>query len=91
MSKPRASTDMGNVSYVVPSVHAYVSIGDPKKIGNTHSPEFAPQTATPEGHSALLNAAKAMAMTTVDLLSDLSLVDKSRSIHAEQMRKELGN
>ena len=86
--RPRASTDMGNVSQVVPSVHGYIKIGDPTQIGNTHSPEFAPQTITPEAHQALLNAAKAMAMTTADLLETPEILARAKVEFQTQMRDE---
>ena len=86
---PRASTDMGNISQVVPSVHGYIKIGDPEVIGNTHSPEFAPQTITDDAHQAILNAAKAMAMTVVDLLSKPDCLAEAKHQFEVQMRDEL--
>jgi metal-dependent amidase/aminoacylase/carboxypeptidase family protein len=85
---PRASTDMGNISQVVPSVHGYIKIGDPEVIGNTHSPEFAPQTVTDGAHQAILNAAKAMAMTVVDLLSKPDCLARAKHEFEAQMRDE---
>lgn len=61
------STDMGNVSQVVPSIHASVAIA-PDEV-STHTPEFAKAAASEAGHAALVDAAKAMAMTAVDVLS----------------------
>jgi len=59
------STDMGNVSYVVPSIHPMIAVA-PKGIG-IHTPEFALHAAGPAGDAAVLDGAKAMAMTVVDL------------------------
>ena len=62
------STDMGNVSQVVPSIHAFVAIATPGVL--THTPEFAAAAASEAGNQGLLHAAKAMAMTVVDLLAE---------------------
>jgi len=70
----KGSTDMGNVSYVVPSIHPSIAIG-PKTLAG-HSREFAVASVSDRGHEAMLNAAKAMALTTLDLFSDPSLTEK---------------
>jgi amidohydrolase len=62
----RAGTDMGSVSQIVPSIHAFIAIL-PKDEG-LHTIEFAAAAASEEGHTAMLDSAKAMAMTTVDLI-----------------------
>ncbi|MFC1998065.1 M20 family metallopeptidase [Chloroflexota bacterium] len=62
------STDMGNVSAVVPAIHPSVSIA-PRDV-QIHSPEFAVAAASNKGHQGLIDAAKAMAMTAADLLTD---------------------
>jgi amidohydrolase len=60
------STDMGNVSQLVPSIHPTVAIADNEVI--VHSPEFASAAASERGVKGMLDAAKALAMTVVDLL-----------------------
>ena len=60
-----ASTDMGNVSYLVPSIHPMLA-ASPADV-SLHSEEFAAWAASPEGDRAALDGAKAMAMTVVDL------------------------
>jgi amidohydrolase len=72
----KGSTDMGNVSYVVSSIHPSIAIG-PKTLAG-HSREFAVASVSDRGHEAMLNAAKAMALTTLDLFSDPSLMEKVR-------------
>jgi amidohydrolase len=59
------STDMGNVSYLVPSIHPMIRVSPPNV--SIHSPEFAGYAAGPDGDRAVLDGAKAMAMTVVDL------------------------
>ena len=72
----KGSTDMGNVSYVVPSIHPSIAIG-PKKLAG-HSREFAAASFSERGHEAMLVAAKAMALTALDLFSDEALMEKVR-------------
>jgi amidohydrolase len=62
------STDMGNVSHVVPAIHPFVAICEPRGGPNAHSREFARATVSPKGEEALLVGAKALAMTCLDLL-----------------------
>lgn len=59
------STDMGNVSLVVPTIHPMLSI-DPGEAVN-HQPEFAAATVTPAGVRAIRDGAIGMAWTIVDL------------------------
>ena len=61
------SSDMGNVSQVVPAIHPYLAIAPEEVAG--HSIEFRKAAASPVGHRAMILGAKAMAMTAVDLLA----------------------
>jgi amidohydrolase len=63
------STDMGNVSHVVPAIHPSVSITDSSLV-HTHTLEFARAAVSKVGDKAVLDGAKALAMTIVDLLGD---------------------
>jgi len=73
-SKAFGSTDMGNVSQIVPSIHPNVAIAS-KEI-TTHSPEFAAAAASEAGIKGMLDAAKALAMTVVDLVANPEIVAK---------------
>jgi len=68
------STDMGNVSQVVPSIHPTIAIAPPGVL--IHTPEFAAAAASKAGHKGLMDAAKAMAMTVVDILGQPGILDK---------------
>lgn len=70
------SSDMGNVSQLVPGIHPSVAIAPVKVL--SHSPEFASAAASETGLRGLLDAAKAMAMTTVDLVARPELVDRAK-------------
>jgi len=60
------STDMGNVSQVVPSIHPTIAIASAEVF--IHTQEFASAAASEAGHEGLMDAAKAMAMTVADIL-----------------------
>ncbi|MFA5316054.1 MAG: M20 family metallopeptidase [Dehalococcoidales bacterium] len=60
------STDMGNVSRLVPAIHPLIAISPPSVV--IHSPQFAKAAASERGHRGLIDGAKALAMTVVDLL-----------------------
>ncbi|MFC1995823.1 M20 family metallopeptidase [Chloroflexota bacterium] len=68
------STDMGNVSQLVPAIHPMVAIA-PREI-LVHSPEFALAAASEAGICGLLDAAKALTMTIVDLVANPETTNK---------------
>ena len=59
------STDMGNVSHVVPAIHPMVGMETNGAVN--HQPEFAAHTITPDGERAMRDGALAMAWTILDL------------------------
>ena len=69
-----ASTDMGNVSYVVPSLHPNYAVGSGKEVN--HSKAFTAVTNTPAAHDNTLLAAKAMAHTAIDVLATEGLLEE---------------
>ena len=60
------SSDIGNVSYVAPTIHPYIGITDCPMVG--HSVEMANATTTSKAHDRLLIAALAMAYTGYDVI-----------------------
>ena len=76
------STDMGNVSQVIPAVHPYIAIAPEGTPG--HSTAFRDAAATPEAHANALVAAKAMALLAVDLLGDGKLLAAARAEFAQR-------
>lgn len=66
------SIDMGNVSYVVPAIHPYLSFGCGDAA--SHSKEFAEATITDTAHDALIQGAAAMALTGYDVITDKALL-----------------
>ena len=74
------STDMGNVSQVVPSIHPMIKVAP---LGTAiHTEAFAAFAAGEEADRAVLDGAKAMAMTVVDCWADPSVLEIAR----EQMK-----
>ncbi|HKX76522.1 MAG TPA: peptidase dimerization domain-containing protein, partial [Acidimicrobiia bacterium] len=61
------STDMGNVSKVLPAIHPMLGIGC-YPVSN-HQPEFAAHTCTDDGDRAIVDGAVAMAWTVIDVAS----------------------
>lgn len=64
----RASTDMGNVSQVVPAIHPYIGLGCFPAAN--HQPEFAAHCVGEAANRAIRDGAAALALTTLDFLSD---------------------
>jgi amidohydrolase len=62
------STDAGNVSQAVPTIHPYIRTAPDGVPG--HSREFAEHNATPLARAGMVAAAKALALTALDLLAD---------------------
>jgi metal-dependent amidase/aminoacylase/carboxypeptidase family protein len=67
-ARPTGSTDMGNVSLAIPSIHPMISINSFPAVN--HQPGFAEHCATPDADKAMCNAALAMAWTCIDLATD---------------------
>lgn len=61
----RASTDMGNVSQIVPAIHPYVGIGSLPALN--HQREFAAYCVGPQAERAIIDAATALAWTALDV------------------------
>ncbi len=70
------SSDMGNVSWVVPSIHPTFAIG---AMGLNHTPGFTQISATDTAHEAMLQVAQALAMTGVDLVLDPELLARAQA------------
>lgn len=62
------STDMGNVSYVVPSIHPDIGIDTEGAVN--HQAAFAAACVRPSADKAVLDGALAMALTVIDIAED---------------------
>ena len=65
------STDMGNVSYRVPSIHPMLAAAPPGVV--IHNPEFAKWAGSEMGDAAAIDGAKALAMTAAEFLLEPGL------------------
>jgi amidohydrolase len=65
------STDMGNVSQVVPGIHPSIAIA-PQEVP-IHTEDFREFAKSESGHVGLIDAAKALAMTAIDVFVDADL------------------
>ncbi|XP_031574744.1 peptidase M20 domain-containing protein 2-like [Actinia tenebrosa] len=74
-AKVLGSTDMGNVSHVIPSIHPIYSIDS---MAVNHSYAFTAAAGTDVAHDKTLIAAKAMAMTAVDLFCSQDLREQAK-------------
>jgi amidohydrolase len=62
------STDMGNVSYEVPSIHPFIGIDSHGAVN--HQPEFAAACVDPSADRAIFDGALALAFTVIDVAAD---------------------
>jgi len=67
------STDMGNVSYNVPSIHPKFEVGSGEGI---HTREFATSANTDSAHENTLVVGKVMAHTAIDVFTTEGLLEK---------------
>lgn len=74
------STDMGNVSYQVPSIHPMIKVA-PDDVP-IHTPAFAEHARGPDGDAAVIDGAKALAMTAMDCWLDESVMASAQAAFA---------
>lgn len=65
------STDMGNVSLALPSLHPFIGIDSLPAVN--HQPEFTAHCITPAADKALIDGALALAWTAIDMATDAPL------------------
>ena len=69
-----ASTDMGNVSLVIPTIHPMIGIDALPAVN--HQPEFTAACATPAADQAIFDGALAMAWTAIDAATSGALRER---------------
>ena len=70
------STDMGNVSYRLPSIHPMLAVAPPDVV--IHHPEFAHWACSQKGDAAVIDGAKALARTAAEYLLSPELQRRSQ-------------
>ncbi|KAM0249489.1 hypothetical protein ACHAQJ_009037 [Trichoderma viride] len=73
-----ASTDMGNVTHVVPGIHSGFGIQTGPNV-SLHSREFAAAAATDESHEVAMKSGKGMAMLALRVLVDDTIAESVRA------------
>ena len=68
------STDTGNVSHVVPTIHPHIKIGSRNLVGHTH--RFREAAASTHGDQALIRGAKILSLMGLELLTNQALFDE---------------
>ena len=81
------STDMGNVSHRLPSIHPMLAVAPPNVV--IHNPEFAKWAASEKGDAAVIDGAKALALTAADFLLSTELQKRAKT--AYKVSKGLAN
>jgi amidohydrolase len=76
------STDMGNVSHLVPSIHPMLQVA-PASV-SIHSREFADHARSESGDRAVLDGARSLAMTVADLWAEPGVVEEVRTAFGGQ-------
>lgn len=74
------STDMGDVSHAVPSIHPWLAICDENET-TCHQREFAACANSERGYASMVVAAKAMALLARDVLADEELRAAAKREH----------
>jgi amidohydrolase len=78
----QGSTDMGNVSYRVPSIHPMLA-ASPLHV-TIHNAEFEKWAGSEMGDAAALDGAKALAMTALDFFTDADLRERAWALFAAE-------
>ena len=76
-SRFAASTDMGNVSHALPSIHPMIGLSSLPAVN--HQPEFAAHCITPLADRALMDGALALAWTAIDIAADDAIAARLRA------------
>ena len=79
-SRFAASTDMGNVSHALPSIHPMIGLASLPAVN--HQPEFAAHCITPLADRALMDGALALAWTAIDMAADDAIAARLRAARA---------
>ena len=73
LDKNAGSSDIGNVSHVLPTIHPHILL---RRDINIHTREFADATITEDGKNAIMEGAKCLALTAAELIADKTALDR---------------
>jgi amidohydrolase len=80
LERAAGSTDMGNVSLVLPAIHPMIGINSLPAVN--HQPEFTDACVTEAADRAIVDASLAMAWTAIDIAMDASLRQRLMAAHS---------
>lgn len=80
------STDAGNISQVVPTIHPYIKIGADDLVA--HTVPFREAAASVKGDEALITGAKGLALTAFQLVTDPDLLKSIKQEFLERKAAE---
>nr|WP_024802390.1 M20 family metallopeptidase [Nocardia sp. BMG51109] len=83
-ARPLGSTDMGNLTHVIPGIHPVIGIDAGGAV--THQPEFAAACVTPSADVAITDGATALARTAIGVAGDQS--HRNRLLERSSRRQE---
>lgn len=83
------SSDVGNISQVVPTIQPHISIAD--EAIPAHGPAFCQAACSPKGLDSIALGAKVLALTALDLLVDPDLLERIRREHRLALSAQVGS
>jgi len=81
-----ASTDMGNITYVVPSLHVFFGIPCPEGVTG-HHPSFTAASGTEEAFASAVRCGKGLALTGWDCLVDAEVMKSVKEDFENDVKK----
>lgn len=85
-AKGGGSTDVGNVSQVIPTIQPHISISDSYIAG--HSIEFKEAARSEKGLDSIVLGTKVLARTAYDLIVDKELLETIKKEHAQNIQAQ---
>lgn len=76
------STDTGNVSHIVPTIHPHIKIGSGNLVSHTH--RFREAAASVHGDQALIRGAKILALMGLELIENEQLFNEIVEEHTHK-------
>lgn len=87
LEKGAGSTDVGNISQVVPTIQPHISISNEYIAG--HSIEFKEAARSEKGLASIQLGANVLAKTAYDLITDKDLLESIKTEHQSQLDKQV--
>ncbi|MBP3040688.1 peptidase dimerization domain-containing protein [Bacillaceae bacterium Marseille-Q3522] len=86
LGKGKGSTDAGNISQVIPTIHLHIKIGSTTLAG--HTDEFREAARCAKGDEALIKGAKLLALTALELYANPDVLAEIKKEYEETKARE---